>query len=730
MQRERELGRRIIGALLGVGLAALVTFAAVFAVKVYPRGGATPNVFAAPGEPLPGIDARARAQFERGRAVFSRRFSPSEGLGPAYNATSCRSCHEKPVAGGSASRYRGVPLEQHSKKTFIAPFEHRFTAGGVDPSRGLSRAIHLPSALFGLGLLAEIPAAEIISRADPSDRNRDGIRGKVNFERGFLGRFGRKAQMASLQGFVRLALLDQMGITTTPVKAPYMPPRDAPLEMRTRDTDGAADPELGQGDLEDLLAFVALLAPPAPDPPTRETRAGEKAFSDCGCAACHVPSLRGPRGGIAAYTDLLLHDMGPELGDEVVVGEAGGRDFRTAPLWGLGAAGPYLHDGRADTLDDAIRAHGGEAAASKQRYLASGARAQGSLLAFLRGLGGSAYREDGLLPKRAPVPAEGEPGGPRSQLSGEARARFERGRDFFDHDLRVSEGLGPFFNGDACRSCHFDPVLGGSGPSDVDVVRHGFLGPDGSFLSPEGGDTMAHRFGLAGEIPPISPEANLFERRQTPALFGAGLIDAIPEEAIRAHADPEDRDGDGIRGVVSVVRGGRVGRFGWKARMASLADCVEDAFRNEMGATRAELSPRNFDDVVFFLAELAPPPRGVLPRELEARGLSAFTACGCTNCHIPEMPTRTGPSAALYSDLLLHEIAAPAERILPDGTRSFRTPPLWGVAASAPYFHDGMSETLEQAILRHDAEAKRSREQYQQMPESDRSALLAFLNSL
>src|SRR5262249_23021289 len=151
-------------------------------------------------------------------------------------------------------------------------------------------------------------------------------------------------------------------------------------------------------DLGDLLAFIAFLAPPAPDPPTPQTEAGRTHFLEAGCDGCHVPMLHGPRGALPAFTDLLLHDMGEDLADDIVVGEASGSQFRTQPLWGLSTAGPYLHDGRADTIDAAIRAHGGEAAAARDRYAALDDPARAALLAFLGSLGGSQYRGDGLLP--------------------------------------------------------------------------------------------------------------------------------------------------------------------------------------------------------------------------------------------------------------------------------------------------------------------------------------------
>ena len=651
-----------------------------------------------------------------------RRFFPSEGLGPAYSAVSCAGCHEKPVVGGGASRYRGVFVAATQPSAFLVSFEQHFTVDSIArfaPEHEV--ATHVPPPFFGVGLLAEIPTEEIIARADPNDRDGDGVSGKVNFERGFVGRFGRKAQMASIQGFVRLALRDHMGITTSPVKTPYIAQGAVPQDLPTVDADGVADPELSPGDLGDLLAFVGLLAPPAPDALTPTTRAGERLFEACGCATCHVPSLNGPRGPVAAYTDLLLHDMGVELADGVSVGEAGESEFRTQPLWGLAAAGPLMHDGRADTVDEAIRAHGGEASRARLRYEALTPADGRTLLAFLESLGGRDVRADGLLPRDAPLVEPGHLGGPVEPLSAADATRFARGRDLFDHDFSRSEGLGPRFNGDACRSCHFLPVLGGAGPSDVDVIRHGTVRDDGTFIASKAGDTMAHRFDVTGARPPLDPDANLFERRQTPALFGLGLVDAIADDALRP--DPEDRDRDGVRGVRSVLADGRTGRFGWKAQFATLADFVADAFTNELGVI-----PPAIDDVVFFVARLAPPRRHPGATGEDARGSALFSRWGCGACHTPALPTRDGRLAPLFSDLLLHDVAPKDQRFV--GSRGFRTPPLWGVDATAPYFHDGQAETLDAAVRHHDGEAVRSRQRYVDGSDGDRVALIAFLRSL
>jgi CxxC motif-containing protein (DUF1111 family) len=433
--------------------------------------------------------------------------------------------------------------------------------------------------------------------------------------------------------------------------------------------------------------------------------------------------------------------MGPGLADGVMVGEAGPSEFRTQPLWGIAPAGPYLHDGRADTLDEAILAHGGEGEASRRRYEALSTAERSALVAFLRSLGGGDLRSDGLLPKDAPIPPVGALGGPRATLDGPGMARFARGRALFDHDYAKSEGLGPRFNGDACRSCHFAPIVGGAGPSDVDVVRHGTIGLDGLFRAPASNDTMAHRFVLLEARPcatfgsaclvihkaAVDPNANVFERRQTPPIFGLGLVDLIPDDVIRAGADPDDRDHDGVRGVVSALPHGRVGRFGWKAQIATLAEFAADAFKNELGID--EPARDVLDDVVFFMANLAPP---VSPdRAPGDPGSVAFAEVGCATCHKPELRTRDGSPVRLYSDLLLHDVAPPEARLVEQPTgRAFRTPPLWGIARSAPYLHDGTAESLDAAIRRHDGEARRSRNRYLAASDADRAALLEFLREL
>jgi len=141
-------------------------------------------------------------------------------------------------------------------------------------------------------------------------------------------------------------------------------------------------PELDALPLETIDAYLATVDPPVPDA-TCLGSAGATTFAAIGCASCHTPSFPGPGRTVNAYTDLLVHDMGPALADQFVSDSAGGSDFRTAPLWRVSEHVHFLHDGRAATIGDAIAAHGGQAAAAAAAYGALSPDAQQALLAFL-----------------------------------------------------------------------------------------------------------------------------------------------------------------------------------------------------------------------------------------------------------------------------------------------------------------------------------------------------------
>ncbi|MEM7433630.1 MAG: di-heme oxidoredictase family protein [Myxococcota bacterium] len=735
-----------------------------------------PAIFAPLGEPLPTLTTEQLAAFERGRAVALRQFNKESGLGPEFNATFCAGCHEKPVIGGGASHYRDfilLGLRALDDTTFLRGkngVQRQYSLEtGRDPSDTEAdvTATRNPIPFFGAGLLLEIPDSEILALEDPEDADGDGISGRANLVDGVVGRFGRKAQTTSLELFIRGPLFNHMGVTTEPLPAS----RRAELPMQLSDElvfgskqsvlpdeplpdlDETPDPELSEDELFDLVSFSMTLAAPEPDPATPLTERGSAHFVEAGCTDCHVPSLEGPRGPIPLYSDLLLHDMGPDLADQFTFGDSGPSEFRTQPLWGVVAAAPYLHDGRAATLDEAIRWHGGEAQAAADAYMASGEAAQDELLAFLGSLGGGAQASDGLLPPDAPVEPVGSYGGPVAPLSDDARASFVRGRAMFDRDFSYTDGVGPEFNGDSCRGCHFMPTIGGAGPSGVDAMRQGIVDSQSGFETPESGTAiLRHATFIAPERPEPDPRSNVFEPRQTPVVFGLGLIERIPRQTIEAMADPDDDDGDGIAGRAHVLPDGRLGRFGWKANVPSVREFVRDALSNELGMTvpdepglsfghsadqddvsDPEASVELVDALESYLQLLGPPPRRLSDETVEDLGQALFATVGCASCHVPTLSTQDGELVPLYSDLLLHDVAAEGAVGIAEGDagiRDFRTPPLWGLSETTPYMHDGRASTVEAAIEAHAGEATASRDAVRSLSDTDRASLLAFLQSL
>jgi len=729
------------------------------------------GIYAPLGEPLPDATDEQLAAFERGREVALKRFTPEEGLGPQVNVSFCASCHESPVIGGSAPRYRDffltgqrfddgafLPIGKGGVLTTYG-FHGAATRTEFDASANVvARRNAVP--FFGVGLIAELDEKAILRNADPDDEDGDGISGRPNYDRGFVGRFGRKSQTVSIEGFIRGPLNNHLGITSDPLSeaqkaalpVPSVAPEDddgptlrqaaAPEEPLT-DEDGIPDPELSSEDLFDLVSFSMLMAAPERGPETAASLRGEALFDELNCSGCHVAGIEGPRGIVPLYSDLLLHDMGDALGDGFEQGEAEGNEFRTQPLWGVAATRPYLHDGRADTLEAAIEMHAGEAQRARDAFVALDEADQADVIAFLESLGGADQRSDGLLPPDAPIPAPGEPGAP---LPGTDLDAWVRGRAAFDRDTRLAEGLGPKFNGDSCRACHTDPAIGGAGPLDLDVVRNGTT-DDGGVFTPPGVGTILHRHANPGLLrPEPEADANTFETRQTPSLLGLGLIDAIDEDEILANEDPMDLDGDGIRGVAHVLATGQIGRFGWKAQVPSVREFVRDAASAEMGVTvpdedgftfgvaidedgvvDPEMDTATIDDIAFFISRLDAPPSTEVPG-----GPAAFAAAGCDGCHIPNLEGPDGP-VPLYSDLLLHQVTPDGVWGIADGlatTLQFRTPPLWGVSETPPYLHDGSATTLEDAILAHDGEAAASLAAYEALDDETRETLLAFLAAL
>jgi CxxC motif-containing protein (DUF1111 family) len=360
---------------------------------------------------------------------------------------------------------------------------------------------------------------------------------------------------------------------------------------------------------------------------------------------------------------------------------------------------------------------------------------------------------------------------PLRGLSEEELARFNRGFGLFARPVTVEEGLGPVFNDVSCGACHFAPPFG-----DANLrfeVRFGLV-VGGAFdpLTDLGGDLVQTRgIGKRGRVvfrgERVPDEANVVTRRLTTPLFGAGLVEAVPDETLRQIAARQRDQGiDGVSGRPHPFPDpatGRtsVARFGWKAVVATLEQFAAGAYLNEMGITnpgfpdencpqgdcallRADPVPDPEDDgsdvaaFADYMRLLAPPPRG--PRDAETdEGEGIFEAIGCAICHQPAMRSGPSPIAALdrklfrpYSDFLLHDMGALGDGIAEGdaSTREMRTAPLWGLRVRPRLLHDGRTTDLAEAILAHDGEGGSARDRFAALDDAQRRALLAFLNSL
>ena len=363
------------------------------------------------------------------------------------------------------------------------------------------------------------------------------------------------------------------------------------------------------------------------------------------------------------------------------------------------------------------------------------------------------------------------PGSPLPGLSPREFELFRLGLEDFTEVETPEDGLGPAFNGASCAVCHSVPAIGGI--SSMTEVRAGYRDPNGRF-TPLNGGTLYHLFSIPDHRcqVQIPPEANVIARRAPIPVFGAGLVEAIPDETIVALEDPDDRDGDGISGRAARIadvatQRERIGRFGWKAQQATLLAFSGDAYRNEMGITN-DLFPdeaalgidpeqlklcsptrgiedvrdrrtglRGIDNFESFMRFLAPIERGPIDESVRS-GEATFRAIGCAACHVPVLIT--GPSSnplfdrkpvPLHSDLLLHDVGTgdgiEQAAATPD---EIRTPALWGLRFRRPLLHNGSAATIEDAVRRHQGEAKSVIQRLEALSDAERQQLLAFLRSL
>ena len=375
-----------------------------------------------------------------GEALFERAWLPApsstdadDGLGPLFSGRACASCHRHGgpaqivraadravtargivlrfgTALGAPDPFYGYQLQDHAVPGLSAEgrltlaADDRGEAGdalvwtfermGPPPAGDVRAGVRLAPSLTGRVDLERIDAAAILAAADPDDRDGDGISGRARLVgsvdgRPVLGRFGWKAAAADLRAQVASAFALDMGLASAGAPYPYgdcTPLQTACLAAPTGVRPGAGGQELDETIVDLVTRFVRSRPAPALDSRPEALRP----FAAAGCADCHTPALPDTAGApVRAFTDLLLHDMGLDLDDGVGEPGVASAEWRTAPLVDLNRRGGtrrYLHDGRASTVEQAIAAHGGEAAASRTRYAALSAADRAALLRFLEGL--------------------------------------------------------------------------------------------------------------------------------------------------------------------------------------------------------------------------------------------------------------------------------------------------------------------------------------------------------
>ena len=377
-------------------------------------------------------------------------------------------------------------------------------------------------------------------------------------------------------------------------------------------------------------------------------------------------------------------------------------------------------------------------------------------------------------------PLEPQPrsGDPLQGLDADSLARFELGRVEFERNITVEEGLGPTFNQTSCASCHNNPV-GGHGTQTV--TRFGRLDKKGGFdpLASLGGSLLQANANSDPCLESIPPEANITSLRVTLGSLGFGLIEAIEDADLLAVRDAQDPS---IRGIARTVQPlespgvDRIGRFGWKAQVATVLTFSADASMNEMGLTNRlvefENAP-NGNDELLEQCDMVPDPEDVpdaggvefidrvtdfqrfmaAPPQTPRSGMigeGLLASIGCTSCHVAQFTTSSdaqlepilqGQVIHPYSDFLLHDMGIASDGI-GDGPilgRFIRTPVLWGIKGRNPMWHDGrfadgtFQGRLVAAIAEHDvfgSQGAVSAQAYAALQPSEQDAILRFLASL
>ena len=385
---------------------ALALGAVLVAAVVRQSGGQAPAKF---GDPMVGITPREFEEFALGLQDFTEVESAEEGLGPAFNGTSCGVCHSVPAIGGFGimtevragrrdEQGRFVPLSQGSDSLFQMFSIPSHSCQPIIPSDANIIARRAPIPLFGAGLVEAIADETLLALQDPNDDNRDGVSGRAaiitDIETGDrrVGRFGWKAQHATLMAFGADAYRNEMGITNDlfPTELAFGISAERMRSCdRIPDPEDVIEPATKRRGIDNFESFMKFLGPPPRGAVDDQARAGERVFSEIGCAACHVPALNTGRSEnplfdrkvVALFSDLLLHDVG--TGDGIDQAAATGAEIRTPALWGLRERRPLMHNGVAPTVEAAIERHTGEADRVRAAYYALPADRRAALLAFL-----------------------------------------------------------------------------------------------------------------------------------------------------------------------------------------------------------------------------------------------------------------------------------------------------------------------------------------------------------
>jgi CxxC motif-containing protein (DUF1111 family) len=357
-----------------------------------------------------------------GQRLFQRNWvsAPSstgsdDGLGPIYDARSCAACHPNGGSSGTGTVIRLGNARGEGDPVYGAQLQTRALPGqtpeaepkiawqtkdgrrvaaivpehlGYGPlAKDTRMALRRAPPLFGVGLLAQIPESEILRQARAEKD--EGVEGKPAYVtiagKRALGRFGWKATQPDLIAQTAIALSRDIGLSTTLHPEPW---GDC-TKAQTACLAGPHGAAKGEVEVPDVLVALIARYLQSISAPQVATSSAEALFRSTGCAACHATLHLADGRAVPAFTDLLLHDLGPGLNDGIAEGAAGAGEWRTSPLWNVAAslkAGGLLHDGRARDVKEAVAWHDGEARAIRQRFEALSAAEQAELVAFVSGL--------------------------------------------------------------------------------------------------------------------------------------------------------------------------------------------------------------------------------------------------------------------------------------------------------------------------------------------------------